>query len=161
MIIAILTIRVEHLLSTPLLGKNLKMRNLFSFIIFLSLVLVCADSFSQGKISLVILDNETQKPLPDAKVEIFNSGRLEKSAITSDNGRIAFDVSDTRELDLIISKPGYNKLMICEFKLTNNKKAEIYGALSKGSALQYAKGSYLTTNKKKVLKTSKRAFVRF
>ena len=153
--------KTEDELGPPLTRRTGRMPKILSFIALLGLMFVGGHSYSQGKISLVILDSETHLPLPDAKVEIYNAGRLEKSAITSENGRITFDVSDTREMDLVISKAGYNKLMICEFQVKSNKKAEIYGSLSKGSALQYAKGSYLTKNKKKALKTSKRAFARF
>jgi hypothetical protein len=154
--------KIEDEFNPSLLRRKGLMPKILSTIAFLGLMFIGVhSSYSQGKISLVILDSETHLPLPDAKVEIFNAGKLEKSAITSENGRITFDVSDTREMDLVISKAGYNKLLICEFQVKSNKKAEIYGSLSKGSALQYAKGSYLTKNKKKALKTSKRAFARF
>ncbi|MBX7181552.1 MAG: carboxypeptidase-like regulatory domain-containing protein [Bacteroidia bacterium] len=148
-------------LSSLLPWRSGLMPKFLSIVLFVSLLFVGGHSYSQGKILLTIIDGESNLPIPDAKVDIFKAGKLVRSAVTSENGKITIEITDVDEMDLVVSKAGYNKLMICELQIKNKKKAEVFGALSKGSALQYAKGSYLLKQKKKVMKTSKRAFARF
>ncbi len=117
-------------------------------------------AFSQGKLALLVTDFETTKPIADAKIELMLNGKVLQSGITNENGKIIIEVSNSQMMDVVISKQGYNKMMICEIEV-KGKSLIIGGALTKGSQLQYYTHSYFQKAKKKMQKTSRRAFARF